>query len=110
MCVMAIAIALGAARVLYLFAPLLFSAALSGLVLRYDWLRALRRPIDFHARLRHRRLFGDSKTWRGVLIAVVGSIAAVALQQAVCPVVPAALQIVDYARLDAVSFGAMMGG
>lgn len=29
-------IALGTARVLYLFVPLLFSAALSGLVLRYE--------------------------------------------------------------------------
>lgn len=70
----------------------------------------LRRPIDFHARVRGHRLFGDSKTWRGVFVAVLGSIVAVALQRAIGHVVPAAIQIVDYAKVDPVSFGAAMGG
>ena len=34
------------ASVLYLFAPLIVSSALAGVVLRFDWCTALRRPID----------------------------------------------------------------
>ena len=98
-----------AAQVLYLFAPLLVSAALSGVVLRFDWLRILRRPIDHGVRVRGRRLFGDSKTWRGVLVAVAGSIGTVAVQQALRAHVPTSLQVVDYGRLGCVWFGGAMG-
>lgn len=98
-----------AAQALYLFAPLLVSAALSGLVLRFEWLRILRRPIDHGVTFRGRRLFGDSKTWRGVVVAVVGSIGTVAMQQSLRAYVSAALQVLDYGRLDPVWFGCAMG-
>lgn len=101
--------AVAAAQALYLFAPLLASAALSGLVLRFDWLRSLRRPIDCGATFRGRRLFGDSKTWRGVVVAVVGCVASVALQRMVSDVIPASLQLVDYPSVSTPCFGAAMG-
>jgi CDP-archaeol synthase len=100
---------IAAAQALYLFAPLLVSAAISGLVLRFDWLRILRRPIDHRVTFRRRRLFGDSKTWRGVAVAVVGSIGAVLAQKVIRTHAPAFLQVVDYGRLDPVWFGGAMG-
>ena len=51
-------------QALWLFAPLLVSAALSGAVIRLGWWRALARPIDAGRAVRGRRLFGDSKTER----------------------------------------------
>lgn len=100
--------ALAAARVLYLFAPLLVSAALSGIVLRFQLLRALDRPIDAGRSFHGERLLGDSKTWRGVVVAVVGSMATVAFQKAVWTYT-IWLAIADYRRLSPVLFGAAMG-
>jgi len=101
-------VALAAVRVLYLFAPLLVSAALSGVVLRFDLLRALSRPIDAGLSLHDGRLFGDGKTWRGVFVAVVGSIATVAVQRAI-GAHAGGLALVDYRKLNPVWFGASMG-
>lgn len=96
-------------QVLYLFAPLLLASALSGLVLRLDLAPALRRPIDGHRTFRGRRLFGDSKTWRGVVVAVVGCIAGVALQSALIGDRAGAIALVDYRAIDPWGFGAAMG-
>ena len=101
--------ALAVVQALYLFLPLLVSAALSGLVLRFDWLRVLRRPIDHGATFRGHRLFGDSKTWRGVAVAVAGSIGAVLVQQAVRAHVSSFLQVADYGQIDPLWFGVAMG-
>jgi CDP-archaeol synthase len=51
-------------------------------VLRYDLLRALKRPLDGGRTLRGRRVFGDNKTWRGALCMTAGVVlATVALWQ-----------------------------
>ena len=93
----------------YLFAPLLLSAAISGLVLRYDWFAALRKPIDAGRSLGGRRLFGDSKTWRGVAVAVVGCITGAAIQRYLLVEVARGIALVPYERLNVVAFGLAMG-
>ncbi len=98
-----------AAQALYLFVPLLVSAALSGIVLRYNLVSALRRPIDGGHVFRGHRIFGESKTWRGVVVAVVASIGTVLVQRSVQTLVPASLQVVDYERTHAFWFGGAMG-
>ncbi len=100
---------LSLAQALYLFAPLLLSAACSAVVLRFDLFRALRRPIDMGASFRGARVFGDGKTWRGVGVAVVGSIFTVTLQRALRADVPRMLQVVDYGALPPIAFGGAMG-
>lgn len=104
------AIAMAAAQALYLFAPLLLAAAISGVFLRYDLAPALARPIDGGAVLGGKRVFGDGKTWRGVVAGVIGSVIGVALQKTLAGVVPQALQIVDYDRVDPLLLGIAMGG
>src|SRR3954452_8027367 len=69
------------AQAMYLLLPLLPAVVLSGLVLRYDLLTWSRGPIDNGAAFRGRRLFGDNKTWRGVVCMVAGCILTVALQK-----------------------------
>ncbi len=101
---------MAAAQALYLFAPLLLAAAISGVFLRYDLAPVLARPIDNGAMIRGKRVFGDGKTWRGVVTAILGSVIGVALQRALSGVVPSALQIVDYARVDPLLLGTGMGG
>jgi CDP-2,3-bis-(O-geranylgeranyl)-sn-glycerol synthase len=102
--------ALVVAQVLYLLAPLLVSAVLSAFVHRYDLFRGLARPIDAGAVLHGRRILGDGKTWRGVFVAVVGSIATVLVQKHVIGARAGALAVVDYAQANAIVLGLCIGG
>lgn len=96
-------------QVLYLFSPLLVSAVLAAIVMRFDWLPSTARPIDGGATFRGARLFGDGKTWRGVLIAVVGCIATVAVQKHVIAEHAGAAALLPYAELDPITFGGALG-
>jgi len=103
------------AKVLYLFAPLIASAALSGLVLRLDLCRVLYVPIDAGVTVHGKRLFGDHKTWRGVAVAWVGCVATVAAQKYLTGERAQTLCVVDYGKLNFLLFassmaiGAMLG-
>lgn len=98
---------LALAEAAYLFAPLVVAAVLSAVVLKYDLWKPLRVPIDGGSRVRGRRLFGDSKTWRGVVVAVVGCTAGVAIQKYV--VGDTRLALVDYADVPVLGLGVAMG-
>lgn len=98
------------AQVLYLLAPLLASSAIAGVVQRFDLVARLRRPIDGGRTFRGRRVFGDSKTWRGVVVAVVGCVATAAVQKYVVAERAGSLALVDYRGASVVLFGAAMGG
>jgi CDP-2,3-bis-(O-geranylgeranyl)-sn-glycerol synthase len=97
------------AQALYLFAPLVFSAALSGIVLRYDLASSLASPIDGGRYLAGRRVLGDGKTWRGVVVAVVGSVVATSVQKLLPLEWTSTLAVVDYTAIDPGAFGAAMG-
>lgn len=56
---------------LFLGAPLLPTAVAQGLCIKYGWLRPLKEPLDLGLCFRGRRLFGDHKTWRGLVVNVV---------------------------------------
>jgi CDP-2,3-bis-(O-geranylgeranyl)-sn-glycerol synthase len=57
---------------LLVFVLVLGSPLAHVLVLRYDLLRPLKRPLDGGATFRGRRVFGDNKTWRGGLMMAGG--------------------------------------
>lgn len=99
------------ARVLYLFAPLLASLVLSAAVHRWDLFPSWKVPIDAGATFRGARLFGSSKTWRGVAIAVVGSIATTAVQRFALAdwAAHAGVASLDYAHVSPVLFGGALG-
>jgi hypothetical protein len=96
-------------RALYLFAPLLFSAVVSAVVHRYELFSTLARPIDGGAYFCGARVFGDGKTWRGLAIAVFGSIAMVLLQKHVLAGVAQSIALVDYADANPVAVGLAFG-
>lgn len=56
----------------WLFLPLVGSFLAHLPVLRLDWFKGLKRPVDGGATLRSRRLFGDNKTWRGMIVMGAG--------------------------------------
>ena len=58
------------------FLPVLGSFLLHAPVLRFDLLSGLARPLDGSATLGGVRIFGDNKTWRGVLVMGTGAFAA----------------------------------
>jgi hypothetical protein len=97
-------------QVIYLFAPMIPALLASGVVLRFDLFRALRRPIDGGATIRGRRVFGDSKTWRGVIVAIAGCIFGAAVQKYFVGDRAGALALVDYGGINVFAFGAAMGG
>jgi len=97
-------------QALYLFLPLLVSVALAAVVQKYDLVRWLKVPIDGGLEIRGRRLFGKSKTWRGVAIAIVGSVSGVALQRYVLEGVARSIAVVDYANTNVLALGLTMGG
>jgi len=96
-------------QALYLFAPILLASGLSAFVLRYDLWRGLRRPIDGGRSWHGKRVFGDSKTWRGLVVAMIGCIAGAGVQKVVLSDYLASIALVDYSQLDVVLFGAAMG-
>jgi hypothetical protein len=64
---------------LWLFLAVLGAPLLHAPVLRWDLLRALKRPLDLGATVGGRRVFGDNKTWRGALCMVAGVVLATLL-------------------------------
>jgi CDP-2,3-bis-(O-geranylgeranyl)-sn-glycerol synthase len=64
---------------LWLFLPLLGAFLAHAPVLRFDWLRPLKRPLDGGATFRGRRLLGDNKTWRGAIVMSSGVVVAALL-------------------------------
>jgi CDP-2,3-bis-(O-geranylgeranyl)-sn-glycerol synthase len=96
-------------QALYLFSPLLLSVALSAVVHRYDLFPSWKLPIDGGHTLGGKRVFGDSKTWRGVAVAVIGSVAMVLVQKYVFIDVAANVVVIDYARVNPIIFGGTMG-
>ena len=99
-----------ALQAVYLFSPLFAAAALSGVVLRFDLLRALRRPLDGGASLGGRRVFGDNKTVRGLLVGVVGATAGVLVQRYVVGARAAGFALLDYRTVSPLALGAAIGG
>jgi CDP-diglyceride synthetase len=56
--------------------PVLGAPVAHGPVLARDWFSRLARPLDFGLTLRGRRVFGDNKTWRGVVVMSAGTVGA----------------------------------
>lgn len=59
--------------------PLLTAALVHGTCLKFDWFRWAKKPLDLHKSFRGKRLFGDNKTWRGLLMACAGCLLGVYL-------------------------------
>jgi CDP-2,3-bis-(O-geranylgeranyl)-sn-glycerol synthase len=100
-------------RTLLVFVPVLGSFLAHAPVMRYDWMPGLKRPLDFGATVRGRRVFGDNKTWRGAL-AMGGGVVALTLLLSAWPAfwtrLPAALQAAGPATTGTfIALGTVLG-
>ena len=67
-------------QLLYFGSPLLLAALLHGFCIKYDWFSFLKKPLDLGIEFRGKRIFGNHKTWRGLLMNVVGCCLGTAVQ------------------------------
>jgi CDP-2,3-bis-(O-geranylgeranyl)-sn-glycerol synthase len=94
-------------QVLWLFVPA-YLANMSPVLVQGRWPR-LAAPIDAGLRFRGRRVLGDHKTWRGLLVGIVVGIAAYEIQRLLYATgVATGLALLDYAD-DPVLPGFLMG-
>jgi hypothetical protein len=97
---------LAVGQAFWLFAPLLVAAAVSGVVVKLHLLAFLARPIDGGLTLGGKPVFGQTKTWRGIVAAALGAALGAYLQRFIDV---GALALVDYHRPEAVAMGAALG-
>lgn len=57
-------------QLLFFGSPLLLTALVHGVFLKYDLLSFMKKPLDFGLSFRGRRLLGENKTWRGLAIQI----------------------------------------
>lgn len=98
-------------RTAYLFLPLLGGAIANGLCIRFNWLAFLVYPLDFHLTHRRRRLFGNNKTFRGLLLFSIGTALVFFIQATFFHSVPSlsALEAFDYNATKPLLLGFLMG-
>lgn len=87
-------------QLLFFGSPLLVAALLHGFCIKYDWITILKKPLDFGMVFRGKRIFGDHKTWRGVLMNIVGCCCGAAIQGALQKggLIPSQFIWVDYTK------------
>jgi hypothetical protein len=90
---------------------LLGGAIANGLCIRFNWLTFLVYPLDFRLTHRERRLFGDNKTFRGIILFSIGTALTFSLQAMVFHHLPSlrSLEIFDYSITNPQLLGFSMG-
>ena len=95
----------------YLFLPLLVGLALHGFCIKYDLLSFLYYPIDRGRKFRGKRIFGDNKTYRGLVVVSVGTAIGFALQSLLFHRIVSVrnVELFDYAFFKSVALGVSVG-
>jgi len=97
--------------VAYLFLPLLVGLALHGFCIKYDILAFLCRPIDRGRKFRGKRIFGENKTYRGVVVVSLGTAIGFGLQSLLLHRIASVrgIELFDYAFFKSVAVGLAVG-
>src|SRR5262249_55475827 len=95
----------------YLFLPLLVGLSLHGFCIKYDILVFLCRPIDRGRKFRGKRIFGDNKTYRGVVVVSIGTAIGFGLQSLLLHRSASirGIELFDYAFFKSVAVGLAVG-
>lgn len=95
---------------LYLILPLLVAGAVHAPVIKKNLLSGLARPLDYGWSFRGARVFGENKTWRGVLLMSTVATIVVLGQYLLFPYEPfRSLSIVDYSETSWLALGLALG-
>lgn len=94
----------------YLISPLLLGLTFHGLCLKFRWLTALALPIDKGTSFRGKRLFGDNKTFRGIVAVAIGTAAGFGVQVLLHRFLgPRNFELLDYRKPSILLIGFAMG-
>src|SRR5262245_31565440 len=95
----------------YLFLPLLVGLALHGFCIKYDFLPFLCRPIDRGRKFQRKRIFGDNKTYRGVVVVSLGTAIGFALQSLLFHRIASVsrVELFEYSFFKSVALGLAVG-
>lgn len=91
--------------------PVILAAVFHMVVVRFDWLKFATYPLDHYATFRSKRIFGDNKTYRGVIVMVIASIAFTYLYQWMVfhSDTLADLNLLNFQRFSPVFYGILFG-
>lgn len=96
-------------RVLWLALPVVVAAVVHIVVIRLKLFEFLKKPIDRGKTYKGKRLFGDNKTWRGVVVYTLVSMAA-AVPQSVWRIPSVECEGLDYSTWEsALLIGFLLG-
>src|SRR5262249_1391898 len=97
--------------VAYLFSPLLVGLALHGFCIKFNVLAFLCRPIDRGRKFRGKRIFGDNKTYRGIVVVGLGTSIGFGSQALFLHQIALirSIELFDYAFTKAVALGLALG-
>src|SRR5262249_7814050 len=97
--------------IIYLFSPLLIGLALHGFYIKFNSLAFLCLPIDQGQKFRGKRIFGDNKTYRGVVVVGLGTAIGFGLQSLFLHRIASirSVELFDYSFFKAVALGLAVG-
>src|SRR5262245_58035915 len=95
----------------YLFSPLLIGLALHGFCIKFNSLAFLCLPIDRGQKFRGKRIFGDNKTYRGVVVVGLGTAIGFGLQSLVLHQIASirSVELFNYSFFKAMALGLAVG-
>lgn len=95
----------------YLFSPLLIGLTVHGFSIKYRWFSSLVRPIDGGKTFRGKRIFGENKTYRGIVMTGLGTALGFTLQAVVFHRWETfqKLELLDYSGAGIVFLGLLTG-
>lgn len=98
-------------KVSQLFSPLLLGLAFHGLCIKFGWLRALAVPIDNGLTFRGERVFGDNKTYRGLIAVGLGAALGCLLERIISLEIETSAfnELTKFSILGALAFGFAFG-
>lgn len=97
-------------KISYLISPLLIGLLFHGLCMKFRWLNSLGLPIDNGHSFRGKRMFGDNKTYRGIVAVGIGTAIGFGIQTILhISIKPMNLELLDYKIPSALFIGLPMG-
>ncbi len=98
-------------ELLLVASPVILAAIFHMVVVRYNWLKFATYPLDHYATFRSHRIFGDNKTYRGIIVMIIASIAFTYLYKWILEQVSALsnLNLLDFNRFSPVFYGVLYG-
>lgn len=98
-------------KILIFAIPVTFAAILHMVAVRFNLFSSLKIPLDFGKSYKGRRIFGDSKTYRGVVLMMLLSILGVYFLKLLCYLFPEvdALNIMRFHQFPGFFYGTLFG-